>query len=192
MLGAGAAGAVVGALCMHGLARRRRSGARGASAAAGTLRIEPRLHPAGAQPTSPAPRSAALPRAADLLLVDDSAVARAKLRRLFEGAGYHVHLANDGVEALTLLDQGRYALMVTDLEMPNMDGPALIDACRGRAHTLRMPILAITGHESLRAAFNDCRDISGIHRKPWIDDILLSHVGTLAGLRSARAATPVA
>lgn len=53
--------------------------------------------------------------AADLLLVDDSAVARAKLRKLFEGAGYQVHLACDGVEALALLQKGRYALMITDL-----------------------------------------------------------------------------
>jgi hypothetical protein len=42
-----------------------------------------------------------------------------------------------------------------------------------------MPILAISGHENLRAKFNECRDICGVHRKPWVDDILLSHVATL-------------
>jgi CheY-like chemotaxis protein len=130
------------------------------------------------------------PQDADLLLVDDSAVARAKLRKLFESAGYQVQLARDGVEALALLEKGRYAMMITDLEMPNMDGVTLINTCLDRPHIARMPILAVSGHESLRAKFNECRYISGVHRKPWVDDILLSHVGTLIGTRSARAATP--
>jgi CheY-like chemotaxis protein len=127
-----------------------------------------------------------LPPAADLLLVDDSAVARTKLRRLFEAAGYQVHLACDGVEALALLEKGRYAMMITDLEMPNMDGVTLINTWLDRPHVVRMPILAISGHEGLRAKFNECRNIAGVHRKPWVDDILLSHVATLVSTRRAR------
>jgi CheY-like chemotaxis protein len=129
-----------------------------------------------------------LPQAADLLLVDDSAVARAKLRRLFERAGYSVQLACDGVEALALLQRGRYALMVTDLEMPKMDGVTLINTCLRQPQTARMPMLAVSGHENLRAKFNECRQICGVHRKPWVDDILLSHVAALVGTRWARAA----
>lgn len=141
--------------------------------------------------TSRAPAAHAkpsLPLAADLLLVDDSAVARAKLRRLFEKAGYEVHLACDGVEALALLDRGSYAMMITDLEMPNMDGQTLIATCLDRPQTAHMPILAISGHEGLRARFNECRDIAGVHRKPWVDDILLSHVATLVSARRGRVA----
>jgi CheY-like chemotaxis protein len=125
----------------------------------------------------------ALPYAADLLLVDDSAVARAKLRKLFESAGYQVQLAKDGVEALELLRQGRYALMVTDLEMPQMDGVELIRNCKARADTAHMPILAVTGHDHLRAKFNECHGVQGVHRKPWVDDILLSHVAALVPQR---------
>ena len=127
---------------------------------------------------------------ADLLLVDDSAVARAKLRRLFEPAGYQVHLACDGVEALAMLDRGRYALMITDLEMPKMDGVTLINTCLNRPQTAHMPVLAISGHESLRAKFNECRRVSGVHRKPWVDDILLSHVATLVSARHGRVPQP--
>jgi len=127
-----------------------------------------------------------LPPAADLLLVDDSAVARTKLRRLFEAAGYQVHLACDGVEALALLEKGRYAMMITDLEMPNMDGVTLINTWLDHPHGVRMPILAISGHEGLRAKFNECRNIAGVHRKPWVDDILLSHVATLVSARRVR------
>lgn len=139
---------------------------------------------ATAQPPRHAPPAAAherpqQPLAADLLLVDDSAVARAKLRRLFESAGYQVQLARDGVEALELLQKGRYQLMVTDLEMPRLDGVALISTCQGQAHTAAMPILAITGHDDLQARLNDCQEICGIYRKPWIDEDLASHVALL-------------
>ena len=140
--------------------------------------------------TARLPPAPTLPRAADLLLVDDSAVARAKLRRLFERAGYEVHLACDGVEALALLGKGSYAMMITDLEMPNMDGVTLINICLDRSQTAHMPILAISGHEGLRARFNECRDIAGVHRKPWVDDILLSHVATLVSARRERVAVP--
>lgn len=142
----------------------------------------PAAKPGAARVRVAAPPPVAAP-VADLLLVDDSAVARAKLRRMFEAAGYRVHLANDGVEASALLEQGAYAMMITDLEMPNMDGVALINECLRQPQTRRMPIIAISAHENLRVKFNECRDIAGVHRKPWVDDILLSHVATLIGTR---------
>jgi len=138
-----------------------------------------------APPAAVAPPQPFLPLAADLLLVDDSAVARAKLRQLFEPQGYLVHLARDGVEALALLSKGRYGLMITDLEMPNMDGIALIGAVQRQAHTANMPILAITGHEDLQARLNECQQICGIYSKPWVDRDLASHVAALVATRSA-------
>lgn len=196
---AGGIGLAVGA-GLPGLLKnlwRRRLAAGAAQAAANTAKAAAPMAPASASRTPPAraarqggaaARPAAgppLPAAADLLLVDDSAVARAKLRRLFEPAGYQVHIARDGLEALALLERGRYALMITDLEMPNMDGVALINTCLAQPQTAQMPIIAVSGHESLRAKFNECRDICGVHRKPWVDDILLSHVAALVGTRQA-------
>ncbi len=154
-------------------------------------------------PPNPAPAAAAAPVwsptpavqapawSADVLVVDDSAVARAKLRRLLEQHGYSVHLARDGVEALQRLGTGRYGLMISDLEMPNMDGVELINTCLGRPETARMPILAVSGHEDLRAKFNACRDVCGVHRKPWVDDVLASHVAALVGMRAPRAKAAV-
>lgn len=145
----------------------------------------PSAHPILPAATATPPASATLvPLAADLLLVDDSAVVRAKLRRLFEPAGYRVALARDGQEALQLLALGRYALMVTDLEMPNLDGVGLINAVQGQAATAQMPIMAITGHDDLQARLDECREICGIYRKPWIDEDLLGHVQSLVGNRS--------
>jgi CheY-like chemotaxis protein len=163
--------------------------------------IAPRASPPAAPPPSPVvetsdfgpdteappPRPVAAPAApltADLLLVDDSAVVRTKLRRLFEPAGYRVAQARDGEEALQLIEQGRYALLITDLEMPKLDGVALIGAVQSRAATADLPILAITGHDDLQARLDECREICGIYRKPWIDEDLLGHVQMLTGSRS--------
>jgi CheY-like chemotaxis protein len=192
MLLAGTTGLIIGVGVPAGLRAWRQP----RPAASKTSRLPPHpapvQHRAAAAPATAGGRTrlraqALLPQAADLLLVDDSAVARAKLRRLFERAGYSVQLACDGVEALALLQRGRYALMVTDLEMPKMDGVTLINTCLRQPQTARMPMLAVSGHENLRAKFNECRQICGVHRKPWVDDILLSHVAALVGTRWARA-----
>lgn len=189
MLFAGAIGVLVGALLPSGLkAPLQRRATPPVARPVGRVASADAVH----KPSPHMPRPAALTQVADLLLVDDSAVARAKLRRLFEAAGYQVHLACDGVEAQGLLGKGHYALMVTDLEMPNMDGIALIHACKADPRTAGMPVLAITGHEGLRAKFNECRDACGIHRKPWVDDILLSHVAALVVTRHKRPAMAMA
>lgn len=122
---------------------------------------------------------------AGLLVVDDSAVARAKLRKLFESAGYTVTVARDGIEALELLGKASFALMITDLEMPNMDGIDLIAAVSGSLETEDMPILAITGHDDLQAKVHEYQSLFGIFRKPWNDRELLRRVETLVRVQAA-------
>ena len=106
-------------------------------------------------------------------------MARAKLRRLFEAAGYQVHLACDGVEALALLDKGRYALMITDLEMPNKDGFELIADVHGSMATEDLPVIAITGHDELHGRVGQIEGVYGIFKKPWNDRELLKRVHRL-------------
>lgn len=131
--------------------------------------------PATSTATSPNIR----PRKADLLLVDDSAVVRTRLRRLFQPAGYSMALAGDGEAALTLMAEGRYGLLITDLEMPRLDGLGLIRAVMADPVHAAMPVLAITGHDDLQAQLNQLHTVAGIHRKPWVDDDLLGHVQAL-------------
>ncbi|HBL27988.1 MAG TPA: hypothetical protein DD490_14215, partial [Acidobacteria bacterium] len=57
-----------------------------------------------------------------VLLVDDSLVTREMERRLLEDAGFHVSAAGDAVEALGLLSERSFDCVVTDIEMPGMDG----------------------------------------------------------------------
>jgi CheY-like chemotaxis protein len=130
-----------------------------------------------------APPPAAPPEPAALLLVDDSAVARAKLGRLFDAAGYRTTIARDGVEALERLAEQRFQVLITDLEMPNKDGFELIAAVQGGLDTEDLPIIAITGHDELQARVHQIQGVYGIFKKPWNDRELLKRVETLAGMR---------
>ncbi|PND39219.1 hypothetical protein C1O66_17930 [Paucibacter aquatile] len=118
-----------------------------------------------------------------LLVVDDSAVARAKLARLFEGVGYQVTVAKDGLEALQRLAEQRFAVLITDLEMPNKDGFELIADVQGSLETEDLPIIAITGHDEMQARVHQVQGLYGIFKKPWNDRELLKRVETLASLR---------
>lgn len=126
----------------------------------------------------PAPPSPA--QGLPVLVVDDSAVVRARLQRLLESVGYRVVLAQDGVEAEACLAQQRFAVLITDLEMPRMDGFQLIAAVRRNIETENLPMIAITGHDDLHARVRDCEGVFGIFQKPWNDRELLRRVDALA------------
>lgn len=124
-----------------------------------------------------------------LLVVDDSAVARAKLSKLFEADGYRVELAKDGLEAMEKLTGDFFSVLVTDLEMPNMNGLELIAAVQGGMATEDLPIIAITGHDELQARVHEYQGLYGIFKKPWNDRELLKRVEALAVLRKPDNAT---
>lgn len=118
-----------------------------------------------------------------LLVVDDSAVARVLLRKLFETAGHRVDVAADGEEALALLENKRYAVLVTDLEMPKLNGFQLIAAVQASPANNDLPVVAITGHDEMSARVHDMKGLYGIFKKPWNDRELLQRVTNLATLR---------
>ena len=139
----------------------------------------PRRRASDALPSPAAPADGPLP----LLVVDDSAVVRAKLSKLLGGAGYAVTLARHGQEAIEQLNQHWFAMMITDLEMPEMDGFELIAQVSNDIRTENLPIVAITGHEALHAKVQDARGLFGIFKKPWNDRELLARVDVLSRLR---------
>ncbi len=141
-----------------------------------------------ARPASPPTPAAPLaqdpsPERLPLLVVDDSAVVRAKLLKLFSDAGHEVVAARDGVEAMELLGQTRFGVLVTDLEMPNMDGFELIKAVQGGMDTEDLPIIAISGHEELHARLHQVQGLYGMFHKPWNDRELIKRVEALSHLR---------
>jgi CheY-like chemotaxis protein len=138
--------------------------------------------PTPMQPPSAAP---VVPEGPPIVLVaDDSAVVRTKLKRLLEGAGFTVVHVNDGNEALAQLEEKpEIAVLITDLEMPNKDGFELIADVHGSLVTEDLPVIAITGHDELHGRVGQIEGVYGIFKKPWNDRELLKRVESLAHLR---------
>ncbi|MDR7335780.1 response regulator [Roseateles asaccharophilus] len=139
-------------------------------------------------PPAPVPPVVEPEGPATVLIADDSAVVRTKLKRLLEGAGFTVVQVNDGNEALAELDaKPEIAVLITDLEMPNKDGFELIADVHGSLTTEDLPVIAITGHDELHGRVGQIEGVYGIFKKPWNDRELLKRVESLVHLRSAAA-----
>ena len=90
---------------------------------------------------------------ARILVVDDSEVTRAILARTLRGAGFEVLEARDGAEgALTALRE-RPAVVVTDLEMPTMDGFPLLRLLKSDPLSAHIPVLILTSHGEAASRF---------------------------------------
>lgn len=77
-----------------------------------------------------------------ILVVDDTITARILMKNILEAAGYLIKTANDGTEALKVLEKEQFDLLVTDIEMPKMNGIELTAAVRQKGQTI--PIILVT------------------------------------------------
>lgn len=83
-----------------------------------------------------------------ILLVDDSASMREMVSFTLKSGGYEVSQATDGVEALAFARAHQVNLVITDINMPNMDGFTLIRELRKLAGYKFVPILTLTTEDS--------------------------------------------
>jgi two-component system, cell cycle response regulator len=81
-----------------------------------------------------------------LLLVEDEPTQRMMLERQLTRAGYVVETAENGAEALTKILEGQYQILLTDWDMPGMDGPTLCKRVREANLSTYVYILLLTGH----------------------------------------------
>jgi chemosensory pili system protein ChpA (sensor histidine kinase/response regulator) len=86
----------------------------------------------------------AAPRRRRVLLVDDSVSIRKFVGQMLEKAGFDVTTASDGADALTRLADAAFDVLVTDLEMPRVNGYELIDDVRRRGATRDLPVVVLT------------------------------------------------
>ncbi|HEY0003981.1 MAG TPA: response regulator [Pyrinomonadaceae bacterium] len=84
---------------------------------------------------------------ATLLVVDDDANMRRKLRRIFEEAGYRTVTAEDAPSALRLLHKERCDLVMLDVEMPGVSGLALCRLLRAQAATRQLPVVIFSASD---------------------------------------------
>ena len=92
----------------------------------------------------PAARPQIAVRRVRVLLVDDSLVTREMERRLLEDAGFLVTAAADAEEALSQLAEESFDCVVTDIEMPRMDGFELAAQLRSMEHFAQLPIIVVS------------------------------------------------
>ena len=81
---------------------------------------------------------------ASILTVDDSPSLRMAIRIALTGAGYDVTEAGDGVEGLTAANGAKFDMIITDLNMPNMDGLTMIRELRKDPAQCGTPIIFLT------------------------------------------------
>ena len=79
-----------------------------------------------------------------ILTVDDSASIRQMVTFTLKGAGYEVIEAVDGQDALEKANRQAFNLVLTDINMPRMDGLKLLEKLRDLAHYKNIPILMLT------------------------------------------------
>ena len=112
-----------------------------------------------------------------ILVVDDEKMIRNLLRMALELEGYGVVEACNGLEGLAIYHQTGIGLVITDLDMPEMDGVTMIKALRGES--MAIPVIVISGvtwdrHDNMQAL-----GVQYTFQKPFCLRDLLSAVHTL-------------
>jgi two-component system chemotaxis sensor kinase CheA len=87
-------------------------------------------------------------RRVSVLVAEDSITSRTLLKTILEGAGFQVRTAVDGIDALSSLKVEEFDIVVSDVEMPRMDGFELTAAIRRDQRYADLPVVLVTGLES--------------------------------------------
>lgn len=116
-----------------------------------------------------------------VLVVDDSITVRRVMQRLLRRQGYRVALAADGQQGLDQIAQERPALVLTDIEMPRMDGFELLHAIRSDGALADLPVVVITSRAAEKHR-DHAHDLGASHYlgKPYSENELLGLVRTYA------------
>lgn len=123
-----------------------------------------------------------------VLVVDDSLTVRRVTQRLLTREGYRVVLAKDGIEALERLAEERPKVVLSDIEMPRMDGFDLARNIRGDARLSDLPIIMITSR--IAQKHRDYATELGVDHylgKPYSEDDLLALIARYTHVEAAPA-----
>lgn len=117
-----------------------------------------------------------------VLAVDDSRTMRDMLRHAMSEAGITAHLAEDGLHGLEMLKELRPDAIITDINMPRLDGFGFIDAVRRQQRMATVPILVLTTESAadLKARARDA-GATGWIVKPFDPEKLVRALHLVAG-----------
>ena len=116
-----------------------------------------------------------------VLVVDDSITVRRVTQRLLQREGYRVTLASDGLQALEKLQTERPTVVLSDIEMPRMDGFDLVRNIRSDVRLSDLPVIMITSRIAEKHR-EHARELGVDHYlgKPYSEDELLALIGHYA------------
>ena len=129
-------------------------------------------------------------------MVEDNGYNQTLARIILQHAGFTVDIANDGEQAIAMMQEQDYQLILMDVHMPKLDGYAATKIIRQQAQWQQLPIIALTTHatadfhqECLASGMNDFITkpfdakllISKVFEWVWWDvqDLLLKHLAQL-------------
>lgn len=97
---------------------------------------------------SPTPAAETAPRKKSILVAEDSITSRTLLKNILESAGYAVETAVDGLDAFTKLRAGEFDILVSDVDMPRMNGFGLTAKIRADKKFAQLPVVLVTALDS--------------------------------------------
>jgi len=116
------------------------------------------------------------------LVVDDSLSARRAVVQVLSDAGFEVRTASDGLDAVNILEKYVPDIILSDMEMPRMNGLELTSNVRHTETTKRVPIIMITSRSTEKhRKMSKAAGVNAHIVKPFSDDALLEQVRILVG-----------
>lgn len=121
-----------------------------------------------------------------VIIADDSISVRKFVGRMMEKAGYRVLLAADGLEAAELVAQSGAHLIITDLEMPRMNGYELMSHLRQNPETRRIPTMVVTSRAGAKHRDRALKEGAvAFLTKPVQEEQLLAAVASILGVEKS-------
>ncbi len=123
-----------------------------------------------------------------VLVVDDESSQLALSKELIKSLGLKCETAPNGKEALKKLNNDRYHLVLTDIQMPIMDGFQLVDAIKSNPRISHIPVVAISGRTNVPAEKYEEAGFAGNLLKPYKPTDLLYKIGEILKIELERKA----
>jgi len=126
----------------------------------------------------------------NILVVDDESSQLALSKELIKSTGMICHTASNGEEALQKLESNTYQLVLTDIQMPKMDGFALVKAIKANSELAHIPVIAISGQTNVSSEEYTKAGFAGNILKPYKPAALLYKIGQILKIEFARKHKP--
>jgi len=113
-----------------------------------------------------------------VMVADDSKIVRIKTGRLLAQHQYQVAFATDGLDAAQQIEASMPHVLITDVEMPGMDGFELTRRVRANPRTAHIPVIMITAADERHRADAARAGVNVLLGKPYPDEQLIAHVAS--------------